>query len=289
MFYKLVNAYSRHLPFPRRGLKYFISLMKHTGIYGKTFHKKMPGNFYMHLNPSEHIQQQLFWYGNYESEVGELLKKIISPGDVFLDVGANIGYFSLMVAKNEPSSTVFAFEPASHLFEKLENHIRDNYLKNIFAIHAAAGENDETGILFLADVENEGMSSLKEPENYSGKKEEIKIISLDNWMNRSALENISLIKMDVEGSELAALKGMKNIIDEFHPLIISEINPQTLSLFGLKSEDIYKFIYGLGYEIYLIEKSGNLKRYVKPEPEKAGNVLFIHPDKILNYPALFKK
>jgi FkbM family methyltransferase len=289
MFYKLVNTYSRHFPFPRRGLKYFISLMKHTGIYGKTFHKKMPGNFYMYLNPQEHIQQQLFWYGSYESEIGELLTRIIKAGDVFLDVGANIGYFSLLVAKTEPAAKVFAFEPSSHAFEKLEKHIKDNDLKNIVAINAAVGENDETGILFLADADNEGMSSLKEPENYSGKKQEIKIISPDNWFIRSGLEIISIIKIDVEGSELAALKGMKNIIAEFHPLIVTEINPQTLSLFGLKKEDIFRFIYGFRYEIYCIEKGGGIRKYVKSEEDKVENVLFIDQDKILNYPTLFKK
>jgi len=288
MFYKLVNAYSRHFPFPRRGLKYFLRFMKLAGIGSKTFSKKMPGNFYMHLNPLEHIQQQLFWYGHYEKEVGDLLKKIIKPGDVFIDAGANIGYFSLLVAKAEPTSTVIAFEPASNVFEKLNSHIQLNDFKNITAVNAAAGEKDETGELFLSGTDNEGMSSLKKPENYSGKSEEIKIINLDNWFKESGLRKISVIKIDVEGSELAALRGMKEIISQFHPLIITEVNPGTLSLFDIKVKDVYHFITQLNFVIFVVKKNGRLEEMTKQVNENSVNVLIVHKDEIQKYPQLFK-
>src|SRR5436190_8717001 len=98
MFYKLLNVYTRNFSFPHRGLKYFLKAAKSLGIADKVYKKRLHNNFYMLLNPTEHIQQQLFWYGCYEKEVGDLLRKMLRANDVFIDIGANIGYFSLLSA-----------------------------------------------------------------------------------------------------------------------------------------------------------------------------------------------
>jgi len=68
MFYKLMNVYTRNFSFPHRGLKYFLKAANSLGIANKTYKKKLDGNFYILVNPTEHIQQQLFWYGYYEKE-----------------------------------------------------------------------------------------------------------------------------------------------------------------------------------------------------------------------------
>src|SRR6188474_142534 len=140
MFYKLLNVYTRNFSFPHRGLKYFLKAANLLGIADKVYKKRVHDNFYMLLNPMEHIQQQLFWYGYYEKELGDLLKKAIKPGDVFLDLGANIGYFSLLVAKNLPSVKVISFEPVLGLFQSMNDNISLNNIKNITTVNAAAGE-----------------------------------------------------------------------------------------------------------------------------------------------------
>src|SRR5687768_15349578 len=143
MFYKLLNAYTRQYSFPYRGLKYFLKTAKWLGIANKTYKKKLPEDFYMLLTPSEHIQQQLFWYGYYEKPLGDLIKKILQPGNVFLDIGANIGYFSLLAANNEPTSKIISFEPVKKLFRDLEENISINNIKNITALNVAIGDMNE--------------------------------------------------------------------------------------------------------------------------------------------------
>src|SRR6186713_290100 len=150
MFYKLLNGYTRNFSFPHRGLKYFLKAANSLGIANRTYNKKLHDNFYMLLNPTEHIQQQLFWYGYYEKELGDLLKKIINPGDVFLDLGANIGYFSLLVANNFPSVKVISFEPVVGLFQNLNDNISLNNIKNISTINVAVGEINEQKELFIS-------------------------------------------------------------------------------------------------------------------------------------------
>ena len=207
MFYKLLNVYTRNFPFPHRGLKYFLRVAKSLGIDNKVYKKRLHNNFYMLLNPTEHIQQQLFWYGYYEKEVGDLLKKMLRPNDVFIDIGANIGYFSLLAATFSPSVKVISFEPVKDLFKKMTKNISINDSKKIMAINAAVGEMNEERELYLSAPDNLGMSSFQQPENYSGRREKVEVISIDDWFKTSGITKIDLIKLDIEGSELEILNS----------------------------------------------------------------------------------
>lgn len=283
MFYKLLNAYTRQFSFPHRGLKYFLKTAKWLGIADKTYQKKFPGNFYMYLNPSEHIQQQLFWYGYYEKSLGDLIKKMLRPGDVFLDIGANVGYFSLLAAAIQPRCRIFSFEPVKDLFEKLEQNIFLNQIKNINAVNAATGEVDEERKLFLSGSDNLGMSSFQEPENFSGMKETVKVISIDHWFESSGLSKIDLLKLDVEGSELATLKGMKEVLQNQRPALIVEVNPETLSMFTLKPDDIYDYLNKLNFDGFIVSEFGRLEPIKQIDSNQPVNVLFIHSDKTRSY------
>lgn len=287
MFYKLLNAYTRQLPFPHRGLKYFLKVANRLGITNKTYIKKFPGNFYMQVNPAEHIQQQLFWYGYYEKSLGDILKKLVKPGDVFLDIGANIGYFSLLIANHVSTTKVISFEPVSDLFQKLKDNISINDFKNITAINAAVGEMNVERELFLSGSDNLGMSSFQQPENFSGQKEMVKVITIDEWFKRAGLAKIDIIKLDVEGSELAALTGMKEILPNFKPIVIVEINSETLSMIGLTPEDICNYLKKINFEGFIISETGELTKKNGKAVNETVNVLFIHHDKIKTYHELF--
>lgn len=231
--------------------------MKSAGILEKEFQKKLPGKIMMYVSPNEHQQRQLFWYGYYEKPVGITIKRLLKPGHVFLDIGANIGYFSLLAAKCCPSSMVVSFEPVIEIFEKLQKNILLNNTPNIITVNMAAGEKDEVRDIYLSAPDNTGMSSLEKPENYSGVSQKTEVIAIDTWFARSNLPKVDLVKIDVEGNELSVLKGMKTVIEKFRPLIIMEVNPETLSLFRLSVTDLYRQILNLGYEAHLIAEDGS--------------------------------
>lgn len=289
MFYKLLNVYTRNFSFPHWGLKYFLKVAKSLGIADKAYKKRLHNIFYMLLNPTEHIQQQLFWYGCYEKELGDLLKKVLRPDDVFIDIGANIGYFSLLSATIAPSAKVISFEPVKDLFKKMNENFSINDIRNIEGINAAVGEKNEERELYLSDPDNLGMSSFQQPENYSGRKEKVVVIVFDDWFKTSGLTKIDLIKLDIEGSELAALKGMRVVLEEQRPVLILEINPDTLSLFDLKPLDIYNYLYHLDFDGFLISENARLEHLNSHEIKQTINALFIHKDKKSFYPELFNK
>ncbi len=280
MFYKLLNAYTRQFSFPNKGLKYFLKMSDRLGIADRTYTKKLPDKFYMQLNPTEHIQQQLFWYGYYEKSLGDVLKNIIKPGDVFLDIGANIGYFSLLIANNVPTAKVISFEPVREIFESLKGNIAINNIKNVTAFNAAIGELKEEKELFISGLDNLGMSSFQQPENFSGKKETVQVLTIDEWFERAGLAKIDVVKLDVEGSELPALKGMKEILQNFKPIVIVEINPETLSMFGLAPDDIYNYLSKFNFDSFLIAETGKLKKLEAGNINEPVNVLFVHHQKI---------
>lgn len=286
MFYRLVSAYTRQFSFPYRGLKYFLKLARWLNIADRTYKKKLPPGFFMYLNPTEHIQQQLFWYGYYEKELGELIRKALRPGDVFLDVGANIGYFSLVAGTMNPELTVVAFEPVKELFASLKDNIQINGIRNIIAVNAALGEVNDEEEIFISGADNRGMSSFRQPENFAGKKEKVKILRTDDWFKSFALPKVDLIKIDTEGSELAVLKGMKGILEQFKPLIIVEINPATLAMFNRSSIDVLTYFDQLSFEAFVILKTGSLQEVTR-EISQTTNVLFIHKDRKSNYRNLF--
>ena len=287
MFYKLLNVYTRNFPFPHRGLKYFLRVAKSLGIDNKVYKKRLHNNFYMLLNPTEHIQQQLFWYGCYEKELGDLVKKMLRPDDVFIDIGANIGYFSLLAATISPTIKVISFEPVKDLFKKMDKNFSINDSKNIIAINAAVGEINEHRHLYLSAIDNLGMSSFQQPENYSGKREKVEVIVVDDWFKTSGLTKIDLIKLDIEGSELAALKGMRTVLEKQMPVLIVEINPEALLLFGLKPLDICNYLSQLDFDGFLISENSRLEHLNSNEISQTINVLFIHKVKKREYSELF--
>jgi len=280
MFYKLLNVYTRNFSFPHRGLKYFLKAATSLGIANKTYKKRLNRRFYMLLNPTEHIQQQLFWYGYYEKELADLLKRIVKPNDVFIDIGANIGYFSLFVASNFPSAKIIAFEPVTGLYQELNNNVALNNMENITTVNIAVGEINEEKELFVSAANNLGMSSFQQPENYSGNKEKVKVVTLGDWFKTSGLSKINIIKLDIEGSELAALRGMKEIIKERKPILIIEMNPATLSLFNLKTSDISNYLKEYNFEGFLIFENCKLEHLNQGEINQTINVLFIHREKV---------
>ena len=289
MFYKILNVYTRNFSFPHRGLKYFLKLANALGIANRVYKKSLHNKFYMLLTPSDHIQQQLFWYGYYEKELGDLVKKIVRLNDVFIDIGANIGYFSLLSATISSSVKVISFEPVKDIFQKMKENFSINDCKNIEAINAAVGEINELRELFVSDADNLGMSSFHQPENYSGRKEKVEVVVIDDWFNTSGLSKIDLIKLDIEGSELAALKGMKGVLEKQKPVLLVEINPETLSLFGLKPHDIFNYLKQLNFGGFLISDDGVSEYLNSDEISQTVNILFIHDDKKSEYPELFNK
>lgn len=144
-------------------------------------------------------------------------------GDVIIDLGANEGMFSIMMAKLFPNSTVYGFEPVSRTYKQLLANISINKIDNIHTFQCGAGK--ESGVIEITvDRKYSGGSSsvMKTFDHSSHFKEEIKIVTIDSIFSTNRIDRCKLLKIDIEGMEHEALKAttvwdkIENVVGEFH-------------------------------------------------------------------------
>ena len=159
--------------------------------------------------------------GNYERLVVASVQALVEPGSAFLDVGANIGLYSTLASRLAgQSGSVVSVEPVAETREWLNRNLTQNGCSNVDVFGVAAGESD--GVLRLGRIAGElGTSSAHE---IGDSFEDVEVRRLDDLLPG---RSFSLIKMDVEGHELAALRGMPRILTTGDPVLILEYSNNT--------------------------------------------------------------
>lgn len=154
------------------------------------------------------------WLGSYESDQQALFKKWIKEGDVVFDVGAHVGFYTLLSSHLVGNrGRVIAFEPIAENLNYLKQHLEINSVDNVEVVEAIVSDRD--GHCRLSS----GPSSSMWHMDAQGELE-VQTISLDGLILRRKLPTPNLIKMDIEGAEFLALNGSTRVINEFHPVII---------------------------------------------------------------------
>jgi FkbM family methyltransferase len=240
-------------------LKYFLAFLRRRGLDQQAFLKKIHNGQILKLNPSEHIQQQIFWYGFYEKKFILAWENLIGEDAIVLDIGANLGYYSLVAANKAKKGMVYAFEPSPHNRKSLKENLELNQVKNITILPwAVSNESGETKF-YQSGQDNSGMSALVKPENFSGQSLKVHAISLDEWLEITPLKKIDLIKMDIEGAEFRALLGMKQLLQKYQPILFIEIDAQLLRRFDTSPSAIHSRLNTYGYKAYTINDKGKFE------------------------------
>ncbi len=167
------------------------------------------------------------WLGTYEPELQAALAEFLKPGMTVYDVGANIGYVSLMLAHQVGAEgRVFAFEALPVNIERIQKNMALNDLKNVRVVSAAV--TDKAGETTFYVHESVGMgkaagSAGRRKEQYQA---EITVpsLSLDEFVYEQGYPAPESVKMDIEGGEVLALPGMLRILREHHPLLLLELH-----------------------------------------------------------------
>jgi len=199
--------------------------------------------------------------GIHEKLVTNLIKKEIHSGDVVLDIGAHIGYYTLQFA-NLVGSTgkVYAFEPEPKNFELLKKNVQINKHDNVVLIQKIVS--DKVGIVefFISKFDSIGNKLFKSDE--SGSSIKVGSTTLDEYF-KDLKKKIDFIKMDIQGGEGKATLGMKNLLKENKNLkIIQQWAPEPLKQNHTNPEDHLKFLQHIGYKFYEID--GTIKKDILP-------------------------
>ena len=194
----------------------------------------------------------------YEEETTRLLKRILGPGMTFLDVGAHVGYYTLLAARQVgPTGRVFCFEPEPSNYDLLVGNIQLNGYANIQPINKAVSNRVGFTTLFLTGLDNGRHSTYRHQLPESGSVE-VETTTVDAFFESKGWPHVDLVKIDVEGAEMDVLDGMNQLLQKSEcPNLIVEFNPYLLRSAG---SDLLHFLdrpASWGFRIDCIdEKSG---------------------------------
>lgn len=200
------------------------------------------------------------YYGLYETEITSLLRKYLRQGDIFFDVGANVGYISAfglgLVGK---IGEVHAFEPVPRFFKRLMKIEGDNPDYHIYANNVALGADEGVSSIAVTNQKNIGWNTMVPgfmSEQTTGDKIDVPVMRLDTYLLSKKVQKIRLIKIDTEGYEFPVLKGISEWLRNCKelPIIITEVAPDAYSLLHLSLKDFQEFMRGFGYVAYTVDK-----------------------------------
>jgi FkbM family methyltransferase len=217
--------------------------------------------------------------GLYEEELSDYISRELQFdfNDIFLDVGANIGWYSLLLNNITPPDTkIYAFEPDKLNFELLSFNVKKNKADKVTCINKAISDKAETKELFLYPNKNRGRHSLLPINN--GEKINVETIQLEKFITDNSIDfkKIKFMKMDIEGYEYIALKGANKLLKHV-PYILSEYSPEYMKKGGIEPKSYIDLLYLNFYSPFLIE-NGKLKEIKTIEllaTEKNLDILWI--------------
>jgi FkbM family methyltransferase len=212
----------------------------------------------IHINTSSLIEWILFFYGSFESEIDKMIKRLLQSGGVAMDVGANIGCHTLiMAAQVGPRGKVVAFEPCPDIFGRLQDNIFLNNFNNVILLPWALSNISGELPLHLPrrDVFNRGTASLYFSDDWHGEnKVLVPVKTIDEVVADEKLERLDLLKIDTEGNELKVMMGGEDSIKEYRPYIIFEYSINGWESSGYVLDNGYELLTRLNYSLYVIRR-----------------------------------
>jgi len=193
-------------------------------------------------------------YGKFEPFETEVIKKEIKEGDVVLDIGANIGYYTLIFAKMVgPKGKVFAFEPDTENFTLLKKNVEVNGYKNVVLINKAVSNESGKIKLYLNEY-NHANHTIYPSENHH-KSILIQSTSIDDFF-KDYKGKINFIKIDTEGAEYLAVQGMPNLLNKNKNIkIITEFCPLWLEKSDIVAKEYLKLLSKHGFKLHHLDKN----------------------------------
>ena len=197
--------------------------------------------------------------GLYEEELtSHLVNNLqISKGDTILDVGGNIGWYSVVLGKTFAEGKIFTFEPEPDNFACLKHNLESNRMVNVNAVNKGASDKTETKTLFLYKKSNVGRHSMLNINE--GPTMEVKTVRLDDFIQEQKvdIESIKFLKIDIEGFEYFAFKGAEKLLKNI-PLILAEFSPGYMRQGGIEPSELLELLRSHGYSPNVV-KDGELQ------------------------------
>jgi FkbM family methyltransferase len=209
---------------------------------------------------TDSLVAQAIFKETFEQEELLFLKRFLKSKDNFIDIGANIGLFSLLASRYVGTEGIIcSFEPTSITYQRLQENIQLNGLKNIRSYRLALSDTNGQAELQIASEGYDAWNSLAKPS--SGKvvnSETVATLTLDSFVEKENIENVSLIKIDVEGWEIPVLQGAKSLLSSPNaPTLMVEFMEENAQNAGFSCKELYQLLVDYGYELFTYDAAKN--------------------------------
>ena len=216
------------------------------------------GKYFLYLNPNDPVVSGAIFFNVYEKSESKFIKSSCFEGMNILDIGAIIGYYTALFSQLAGvNGTVIAVEPDEESYKYLTKSVNSFNYKNVFSFRLAASDTKQKLPLYLSK-DNRGDNRL-----YSTNKKRNSIIveclTVDELLKNNNIENLDLIKIDVQGYEPKVLKGMRNIVKSSKKLIIlSEFWPKGILEAGENPKEFLTTLRKMQFQLFELKKNGSL-------------------------------
>ena len=212
----------------------------------------LPNGMKIWCDLSGHIPRVVWGFGIYEPQEAWWFSRAIRPGWTVIDVGANIGQYSLMASSAVGTTgRVIALEPVPATFAMLERNVAANGLKNVTCARLALWSEPKT--VHLANDRDGDPCTFGVAATGAVTAEAVR---LDDFAREAGIDRVDLIKVDIEGGEPWMLRGASGLLAAHRPMILSEVNPEALAGLGATPGAIAEPLCGLGYRAWRMTDEG---------------------------------
>jgi FkbM family methyltransferase len=245
---------------PLRGLTRLGTYLNRFAAYNGVV--EFPDGTCFRLDSHQPAERWLMLSGNYQPAVTDWLKHHTKTGDYCLDIGGNLGFYTIKLGKwVSPSGKVAAFEANPAMVKRIQDHIDLNNFAHVHVIDKAVdNEIKVTQFYISVDVENDPGKNSLFPEAVHGKYEGVDVptVTIDTFMAESGWDRLDVIKMDIEGNDCHALLGAKETFARFRPFLVFEYSAKTPP--EIASAAI-SMLQDLGYHLQILHPNGDRSEF----------------------------
>lgn len=240
-----------------------------------------PGDF--RIAPIETLN-----FFDYEKAESNMMENLVSDGDTFFDIGANIGWYSINIAASRRATKVYCFEPIPKTYKSLSVNLELNGVRNVIAHNF--GFSSQAGVFpFYYYPEGSGNASSA---NVTGRSDvecvQCRVRTLDDYTTETGA-HVDFIKCDVEGAELLVFQGGIETIKRDKPIVFSEILRKWSAKFNYNPNDIFRLFREQGYQAFTVKENYLIKFFEMDESTIETNFFFLHSEKHASLILRFEK
>lgn len=244
-------------------------------LYKRLLHRsvdiQLTAQIKIRCHPRGYAAAAVLYCGLYDYDEMNFLLRYLRPEDSFLDIGANVGVYTLLAATKIHSGTIYSIEALPKNYDRLQENLALNQLTQVKTYPIAVSDRTGTIELNLADTDSMSFVTQTATENTIS----VPTDTLENLILGQAIDYLTLAKIDIEGAELLAFKGAASLLDQHRPPVwILEIN-QAVEHFGHTQQDVVNLLHHYGYHLYHYSADRNQISSITLEQQQGNNVIAI--------------